>query len=65
MILYFQLCGNSLGKGPFLFQHDNAAVHKVRFIPKCVVEISGEELDWPAQSLDHNHNESLWDEVEC
>ena len=37
-------------EGPFLFQHDNALVHKVRSIQKWFVEIGVEELDWPAQS---------------
>ena len=38
------------GEGPFLFQHDNALVHKVRSIQKWFVEIGVEELDWSAQS---------------
>ena len=42
------------GKGPFLFKHDNAPVHKVRSIQKWVVEIGVEELDSPAQSPDLN-----------
>ena len=44
-------CGN---KGPFLFQHDNAPVQKVRSIQKWFVEIGVEELDWPAQNPDLN-----------
>ena len=32
-------------EGSFLFQHDNAPVHKVRSIQKWFVEISVEELD--------------------
>ena len=40
------------GEGPFLFQHDNAPVHKARSIQKWFVEIGVEELDWPAQSSD-------------
>ena len=32
-------------KDPFLFQHDNAPVHKARSIHKWFVEISVEELD--------------------
>ena len=40
------------GEGPFLFQHYNAPVHKVRSIQKCFAEISGEEFDWPAQSTE-------------
>ena len=39
---------------PFLFQHDNAPVHKARSIHKWFVENGVEELDWPAQSPDLN-----------
>ena len=39
-------------EGSFLFNHDNAPMHKVRSIQKWFVEISVEELDWTAQSLD-------------
>jgi hypothetical protein len=42
------------GKGPLLFQHDNAPVHKARSIQKRFVEISVEELDCPVQSPDLN-----------
>ena len=42
------------GEGPFLFQHDNAPVHKARFIQKWVVEIGVEELDWVAQGPDNS-----------
>ena len=52
------------GEGRFLFQHDYAPVHKARSIQKLFVEISVEELDWPAQSPYLNHIERLWDELE-
>jgi hypothetical protein len=47
------------GEGHFLFQHDNATVHKARSIGKWFVEISVEELDWPAQSSNLNRIEYL------
>ena len=52
------------GEGPFLFHHDNASVHKARSIQKWFVEISVEELDWPAQSPDLNPIKHIWDELE-
>ena len=52
------------GEGPFLFQHDNARVHKARSIQKWLVEIGVEELDWPAQSPALNSIDHLWDELE-
>ena len=36
------------GEGPFLFQHDNAPVHKAWSVHKWFVEIDVEKLDWPA-----------------
>jgi hypothetical protein len=39
-------------------------VHKVRYIQKWFVEISVEELDWPAQIPELNHIKHPWDELE-
>ena len=47
-------------EGPFLFQHDNATVHKARSIQKWFAEIGVEELDWHAQSPDLNPFKHLW-----
>jgi hypothetical protein len=53
------------GQGPFMFQRDNAPVHKARSIKKWFVEIGVEELDWHAQSPDLTPIEHFWDELEC
>ena len=39
-----------LGEGPFLFQHDNAPMHKARSIQKWFVEIGVEERKGPVRS---------------
>jgi hypothetical protein len=52
------------GEGPFLFQHDNAPVHKARSVQKWFVMISVEKFDWPAQRPDLYPIDHLWDELE-
>ena len=52
------------GEGPFLFQHDNALVHKARSKQKWFAEIGVEEHDWRAQSSNLNPIEHLWHELE-
>jgi hypothetical protein len=52
-----------VGEDPFLFQHDNAPMHKARSIQKWFVDV--EELDWPLLSPDLNPIEQLWDVLEC
>jgi hypothetical protein len=52
------------GEGPFLFQPDNAPVHKAKSIQKCFVEIGVEELHRPAKNPELNPIDHLWDELE-
>ena len=47
------------GEGPFLFQHDNAPVHKVRSMQKSFGEVGVEELDWPAEPCSQPHRTPL------
>ena len=43
----FPTLWQQLGEGPFLFQHDNAPLHKLKYEQKWFVNIGVEELDWP------------------
>ena len=49
----FPTSWQQFGEGPYLFQLDNAPVRKASSIQKYFVEISVEELDWPAQGQPH------------
>ena len=51
------------GESPFVFQHDNAPLHKARFI--WFAEIGVEELDCLAQSPDLIPIKHLCDKLEC
>lgn len=54
-IMCFQLSGRD-----FLFQHDNASMHKVKPIKKCFSKLGMEDVNWPAQSpIQH-----LWVELD-
>ncbi len=52
------------GGRSFLIQHDCAPVHYPRSIKTWLDEFGVEERDWPAQNLDLNPFEHLWNELE-
>ncbi|MCJ8743348.1 hypothetical protein PDJAM_G00093060 [Pangasius djambal] len=51
-------------RGPNLFQHDDAPVHKASSMKTWCVKVGVEELEGPAQIPDLNPTEHLWDELE-
>lgn len=53
-IVYFQPCGNSLGKSLFLYQDDWTLVDEAYYIKTWFDELAVEELEGFAQSLGLN-----------
>ncbi|MCJ8750006.1 hypothetical protein PDJAM_G00194350 [Pangasius djambal] len=51
-------------RGPTLFHHDTAPVHKASSMKTWFAKVGVEELKCPAQSPDLNHTDHFWDELE-
>jgi transposase len=51
---------DNVHEGRYVFQHDNASIHRARSTTEFLVELEIPTMDWPALSPDLNPIENVW-----
>lgn len=52
--------GDGVHNGDYVFQHDNASIHRARSTNEFLAELEISTMDWPALSPDLNPIENVW-----